>query len=178
MHWMEIMTIAGSGLVFALPAFLLPFLVIYLVHDFIGRRDRSRDPLLGAKLFTTMIMSLGGQLLLAGLATIGVGVTGTGPEELTRTGAALALAGVLVAGYPALLHAARLRGTSGARVGHQVLGLNAILVSLAFAGFTVWTCQAVIHEADAAEPAVAAAIYGVAMVVCGFLLQRRAAVAR
>jgi hypothetical protein len=174
MHWMEIMTIASSGLVFGLPALLVPFLVIYLVHDFIGRRDRSRDPLLGSKLFTTMIMSVGVQLVLAGVTFVGVDAAGTVPEELTRTGAALALAGVLVAGYPALLYAARLRGTGGAPIGRQVLGLNTILVSLAFAGFTVWTCQAVIHESDAAQPAVAAAIYGVAMVVSGFLLQRRA----
>ncbi len=51
------MSMAGmSILLFALPALLLPFLYIYLLHDYSGRREGKRDPMLGAKVFTTLLM--------------------------------------------------------------------------------------------------------------------------
>ena len=132
MGMFEALSMAGTSLaMITLPALLLPFLYIYLLHDYSGRREGKRDPMLGAKVFTTLLMTLCGQLALSGLALIGVAVVTEGSGEfLTKTGAGLITAGVIVGSYPTFLYFTKVRSPAGANVAHQALGLNALLTGV------------------------------------------------
>lgn len=173
MSFLEILPLASTGIFLAIPALMLPFLYIYLVHDYAGRRQGDRDPLLGAKVFSTLIMTVAAQLALAGVATVAAAVAGGGPKEFAvKTGAAMALAGIIVGAFPAYLYFARVRTAGGARIGHQALGLNALFAGVAFAIAVVVGCQALFHGEKAAEVVAIALIYGAAMIGCGLGLQR------
>lgn len=169
----ELYSIAGSAMLFALmPAFALPFLYIYLVHDYAGRRTGQRDPLLGSKIFTTMMMSAGGQLVLGGLAMASISAVGDGDAEFgVKTGMGMVLAGVLVGALPTALYFTRIHTSGGARVAHQALGLNALLCGMVFMGGVIGLSQEIVHSGnDKAEPALLVLIYGTAMAIMAFRL--------
>jgi hypothetical protein len=172
MSWMEVLSIAGTGLFVGLPGLTLPFLAIYLVHDFLGRRQGNRDPMLGSKLLTTMGMTLAGQLVLAGLAVIAASMGESSPEGWIKTGAGLVLAGAVIGAFPTYLYLARVHRVGGARIGHQALGLNALAVSLAFAVLVIIASQGLFHDEDVIQPAAAGLIYGLAMLGTGIGLVR------
>ena len=164
MGMLEMMSMAGGGLVFALPALMMPFLYIYLVHDYSGRREGKRDPMLGSKVFTTLLMTLCWQLALAGVAFIGVSIVVEGSGEyLAKTGGGLITAGVIVGAYPTFLYITKVRSPTGANIAHQALGLNALLTGMVFLAAAIMLSQALFHDGDLAEAAMVTAIYGAAM---------------
>lgn len=169
----EVMSMMGaSAIVFMLPMLLLPFLCIYLLHDYSGRREGRRDPMLGAKVFTTLLMTMSAQIALLGLTIVAVSqVTDiSSSEHFAKTGGGLLLAGFLVGVYPTGLYFAKVRSQVGANIAHQAVGLNALLAGVAFMGATVALSQSLFHDANIAELAVIAAIYGGAMACAGWLL--------
>jgi hypothetical protein len=174
MGMIEVMSMAGTSLLMvALPGLLMPFLYIYLIHDYSGRRQGKRDPMLGAKVFTALLMTLCGQLALAGVTFIGVAIVMEGSGEyLTKTGAGLITAGVIVGAYPTFLYFTKVRSPTGANIAHQALGLNALVSGMAFLGGAIVLSQALFHDADLAEPAVVTAIYGSAMAATASLLMK------
>jgi hypothetical protein len=173
MGMFEMMTMASSGiLMMILPGLALPFLYIYLVHDYAGRREGNRDPLLGSKVFTTLMMTVAGQLMLAGLAFIAVGLASEGDSSyLIKSGFGLELAGLVIGVFPTVLYYTRVRTVAGARVAHQALGLNALLAGIVFTITFVVACQGLVHSGDVAEPLAVAVIYGLAMIITGLRLQ-------
>lgn len=175
MGMFEMMAMASSGILMAvLPGFALPFLYIYLVHDYAGRREGNRDPLLGSKVFTTLMMTLAVQLALAGGALVLVSIVGDGnTDNLFKTGLGFILAGTVVGVFPAVLYYTRVRTHAGARVAHQALGLNALLFGIAFTAMVVVASQGIFHESEVvAEPLSVAALYGAAMIFAGIRLQQ------
>jgi hypothetical protein len=161
-----LMMSGGPMLAMFLPGLAVPFLYIYLLHDYTGRRTGTRDPLLGAKIATTLMMTIGGQLALAGLAMVAISVVGDGDTSGTmKSGFGMLLAGGIVAALPTVLYLTRIRTEGGARVGHQALGLNAILTAAVFTGAVIVACQAVFHDFAVAEALAVALVYGPAMVV-------------
>jgi hypothetical protein len=173
MGWFEMMAMAGPAFFMVLPGLALPFLYIYLVHDYAGRRQGDRDPALGSKVFTTLVMTLAGQLALAGLAIAAAAIAADGPSEgPVKTGIGLGLAGLIVGAFPTFLYVTRVRGQGAARVGHQALGLNALFAGMAFAGAVVISCQALVHGEKLGQPVAVAVVYGAAMVALGLRLQQ------
>ncbi len=170
----EMMSMMGTSFfMVALPVLLLPFLYIYLLHDYSGRREGKRDPMLGSKVFATLLMTLCAQLALAGVALIGVALVTEGSGEwLTKTGAGLILAGVIVGAYPTFLYYTKIRTPTGANIAHQALGLNALFAGMTFMGAAIVLSQALFHDGDIAEAAVITGIYGVAMALTGSLLTK------
>lgn len=172
MGMFELMSIASTGFIFLIPALTLPFLYIYLVHDYAGRRQGDRDPRLGAKVFCALTMTIAGQLVLGGIAAVGVAVVDGHMPSIMKTGSGLVLAGVIVGLFPTFFYFARVRTEGGARIGHQALGLNALMSGIAFAGAVVAACQAAFHDGEVKQLAVVAAVYGTAMVVAGLRLEK------
>src|SRR5690606_19104941 len=119
------------------------------------------DPLLGSKVFTTLMMTVAGQLVLAGLAFIAVGLVGDGDSSFViKTGFGLELAGLVVGVFPTVLYYTRVRTSAGARIAHQALGLNALLAGIVFTAMFVVASQGLVHSGDVAEPLAVAMIYG------------------
>jgi hypothetical protein len=109
-------------------------------------------------------MTVCAQLALAGLTFIGIAIVTEGSGEyLTKTGAGLITAGIIVGAYPTFLYFTKVRSPSGANIAHQALGLNALVAGMAFLAAAVALCQSLFHDGDLAELAVVTAIYGAAM---------------
>jgi hypothetical protein len=118
-----------------LPAMLLvSFLVIYVTGDVTGRREGRRDPLLGAKVFVTLLATVGLQTAMAGTAMV-LGEffeEGDYGQALLNSGG-LILGGGIVAAYASMAYYTRLRLYGTHRVLKQAVGLNAIVTGLVFA---------------------------------------------
>ena len=124
-----------AALVWVAPAMLLvSFLVIYVTGEVTGRRAGRRDPLLGAKVFATLLATVGLQTTLAGTATV-LGEffeEGDYGQALLDAGG-LILGGGIVAAYASMAYYTRLRLHGTDRVLKQAVGLNAIVTGLVFA---------------------------------------------
>ena len=124
-----------GGLLWLMPTVLLvSFLVIYVVGDVRGRREGRRDPLLGAKVFVTLLATVGLQTTLAGTATLlGEFFEDGDYGEALKNAGALILGGGIVTTYASMGYYSRLRLYGTHRVLKQAVGLNAIVTGLVFA---------------------------------------------
>jgi hypothetical protein len=156
----EIFSAVGAmALVWITPAVALPFLYIYLLQDFQGRRAGTRDPLLGTKILLTFLMTIGCQLGLAGLALLATSVVGDGGAFARKTGLGMMLGGAITGAFPAFVYLTRIGMGTGERIGHTALGLNAVITGLVSTMFVTVTSIAVFHSESLAESAAVAVIY-------------------
>lgn len=111
-------------------AYLLfvPFVIMYILEEIRGRRTDSRDPQLGAKLVSTLFLSVAFQIALMGLAAFFAGVVDDrlGGETLTKNATGLLVGGLVAGIYPLLVYR-KVAGNGHGRIFRQALGVNALI---------------------------------------------------
>jgi hypothetical protein len=124
-----------GGLLWILPGLILvSFLVMYVIGDIAGRRSGRRDPLLGAKVFLTLLATVGFETALAGAALLlGNFFESWDYGNAIKETGGLILGGGIVGCYGAFLYYARARLYGTDRVLRQAIGVNAIVTGLVFA---------------------------------------------
>lgn len=117
----------------------VPFVIMYILEEIRGRRAGDRDPQLGAKLVTTLFLSVAFQVALMGLAAFLASIVDErlASETLSKNALGL-LTGGLVAGIYPLLAYRKVAGNGHPRIARQALGVNA-LVTGATATFSTVT---------------------------------------
>jgi hypothetical protein len=107
---------------------VVPFVIMYILEEIRGRRSNSRDPQLGAKVVSTLFLSVAFQVALMGLAAFIAGVVDDrlGGDTLSKNAMGL-LTGGLVAGIYPLLVYRKVAGNGHTRIARQALGVNALL---------------------------------------------------
>ena len=118
---------------------LLPFGIIYIMGVLRGRNG-DKDPLLGAKVISCLLMTVAFQIFLLGTTIFietlldgGGGQFGRGmnvDEQQRKTATALCLSGLLVGAYAYYIFRNRASATGDGQVFRQASGLNAITTGL------------------------------------------------
>lgn len=122
-----IMGLTTMAMVVAYVLFI-PFVIMYILEEVRGRRTNSRDPQLGAKLITTLFMSVAFQVALIGLTAMVCTIVDERMEsDYVRRSALGLLSGGLVAGIYPLLAYRKIADNGHARIARQALGVNALL---------------------------------------------------
>lgn len=122
-----IMGLTTMAMVVAYVLFI-PFVIMYILEEVRGRRTNSRDPQLGAKLITTLFMSIAFQVALIGLTAMVCTIVDERMEsDYVRRSALGLLSGGLVAGIYPLLAYRKIADNGHARIARQALGVNALL---------------------------------------------------
>jgi hypothetical protein len=111
-------------------AYLLfvPFVIMYVLEEIRGRRSNSRDPQLGAKLVSTLFLSVAFQIALMGLAAFLAGIVDErlGGETLSKNAIGLLVGGLVSGIYPLLVYR-KVAGNGHARIARQAFGVNALI---------------------------------------------------
>jgi hypothetical protein len=143
------------ALVYGLIGFLLPFLLIYVLGYVRRRRDEKPDPMLGAKVFLTLLLSIAAQIIIFGIClAVAEGMedkpTATNFKTTAKSAPALSQSeksarwnlakgtvygGAMAALYPTALYVLLRRRHRGPDpVLRSALGVNAIFTGLVFVG--------------------------------------------
>ena len=114
---------------------LLPFGIIYIMGVLRGRNG-DKDPLLGAKVISCLLLTVAFQIFLLGTTIfIETLIDGGGDhmrmdEQQRKTAMALCLSGLLVGAYAYYIFRNRASATGDGQVFRQASGLNAITTGL------------------------------------------------
>jgi hypothetical protein len=130
-------SIGGVVLAFLAVYLIVAFVLIYFAADRQGRTEGARDPALGARVMTSFLLTLAGQVVVAGLAILGAAMVegGDGSKMAAKVALGLILGGGLACGLPLALRRRIAALSAGARdlVSRKAWGVNAIIAGLASA---------------------------------------------
>ncbi len=130
------------AVIYGLIGFLLPFLLIYVLGYVRRRRDNVADPMLGAKVFLTLLLSISVQIIIFGICLMvaegledrpAIPVRGSANNSGWNLAKGLVYGGTLAAVYPTTLYILLRRRHRGPdSVLRSALGVNAIFTGLVF----------------------------------------------
>lgn len=129
---------------------IIAFVLVYFAADGQSRRSGARDPMLGARVATSFLLTLCLQLAVAGLTFALVGLF-EGQEGPLRLGLGVVLGAVAAGGLPFALYRGRIaRQGADARdfVARKVLGINAILVGTGATALIIGVVASLVGGAD------------------------------
>lgn len=117
----------------------LPFVIIYILEEIRGRRAGDRDPNLGAKMVSTLFISVAAQIALLGITALLAGMVDDrlGGEMISKNAFGLVCGGLAAGVLPLLLYR-RVAGNGHDRVVRQAFGVNAV-VTLVIGTFSLVT---------------------------------------
>lgn len=147
---------------------IVPFGVMYVLEELRGWRSGGRDPNLGARVVTALLLSVCAQVALGGLAALIAGFVEEqlGGELVRKNALALVFGGIAAAALP-LVMVRRLAEDRRGTITRQALGINA-LVAGAVTTFAIFaTSLAFFNDGKIAALVVVALTYGGATM--GFL---------
>jgi len=114
---------------------VIAFVLVYFAADGQARRSGgARDPMLGARVGTTFLLTLCLQVALLGLTTFLGGILEDAGEGVIRMGLGMTLGAMVAAIFPFFFHRGSVaKASGGARdfVTRKALGINAILAGVA-----------------------------------------------
>lgn len=145
----------------------VPFVIMYVLEEIRGRRAGDRDPQLGAKLISTLFLSVAFQAALAGFAALLAGLVDDRlGGDIVRKNAMGMLFGGLAAGAMPLLVYRKVAGNGHVRFARQALGVNAIITGAAATVAIISTSLVFFNEGGVAAGLVVVVIYVTAALLC------------
>lgn len=161
--------IIGMSTTVALLGYVLfvPFVIMYILEEIRGRRAGDRDPHLGAKLVSTLFLSIAFQVALAGLTALLVSLVDDrlGNESVTKNAIGLLFGGVAAGVMPLVVYR-RVAGDGHGRFARQALGVNAIITGSVASVALIGTSLVIFNEGRLAAMVTVDVIYGIAAWAC------------
>ena len=173
--------LTGYFLYIAVGFLIVPFLIVYVLEDLGGRRSGNRDGHLGTKVWLTFLMSVSGQVVLAGVAFLLALMLDESlsrfdeESRLWKTAWGLIVGGLLASSYPIVIHRFCVPRRGPAAVFRKAIGINGFLTGMVFTIAIVVTVVLFFQGADsgAGTAAAIAIVYSVATIILGGVLTRR-----
>jgi hypothetical protein len=173
--------LTGYFLYVAAGFLIVPFLVVYILEDLGGRRSRNRDGFLGPKVWLSFLMSVSGQVVLAGVAFL-LALTldeslfrSDGEPMMWKTAWGLVVGGSLASICPIVILLFRVPRRGPVAVYLKALGINGFLTGMVFTIALVVTVVLLFQGADSGNGTAAAIAlaYAIATVILGGALTGR-----
>lgn len=145
----------------------VPFVIMYILEEIRGRRAGDRDPLLGAKLVSTLFLSVAFQVALAGLTAVLAALVDDriGGETVTKNAIGLLFGGVAAGVMPLLIYR-RVAGNGHGRFARQALGINAIITGAVATVALISTSMVIFNEGRLAALITVDLVYAIATMTC------------
>lgn len=139
---------------------IVPFGVMYILEEIRGWRTGARDPNLGARLVSTLFLSVSAQVALAGLAALLAGLVEDqlGGETVRKNALALVFGGIAAGVMPLLVYR-RVADDARGTVTRQALGINAIVTGAVATLATVAASLTFFNEGRVAAVVVIMLVY-------------------
>ncbi|MCA9514692.1 MAG: hypothetical protein KC635_07110 [Myxococcales bacterium] len=132
---MSLLGSSAAAITILFVVILLGLAIVYILAEVDGRRLGNRDPALGVKVATTLLLSICAQVFVLALAGFLAIVIVDGGEEAMQVSLGLLLGAIVAGILPLVIYLSKRGG--GVDVGRKALGMNAIIFGLTFTSLTV-----------------------------------------